>query len=101
MLSYRSKRTPATAQLAVDDYWRFRGVASNHDFDELAQVGEVWRPFCSDRYTCISKLDAFRNVSALRHDVLQDHDVLTVDFFPDRDDRAVGGLGMQEQTAKE
>lgn len=100
MLAYRSKRTPATTQLTVDDDRGFRSVASNHDLDELAQVGEVWRPFCGDGYTCISKLDTFRNVPALRHDVLQDHDVLAVDLFPDGDDRAVGSLGMQKQTIK-
>ncbi len=94
------ERTPSTAQLAIDDHRCASSVAANHDLNELAEVREVWWTLRCNGYARVSELEVVPDMSALRHDVLEYHDVFAVDLLPDRNDGSIRRLSMQENAKR-
>ena len=96
--THRSQSAPSATELAVDHDRGAGGVAAYHDFDELAEIGEVRGPFGCNGDPRVSQLDILSKVSALCHHVFEHHDVITLYFLPDGYDRPVRRLGVQQES---
>lgn len=69
MEAYRRHGASPATELTVHNDWYVR--VTHGDVNEICQVREVWRTFCSNGYSSIFQLDT-TDIFAGCHDVLQD-----------------------------